>query len=123
MKTVIALLMVLCFAAPVFADAVDHYKVRSAEDLVALCSRVSSDEDYVAAQNFCHGYTVGAYAYYRGVASADPHLKIVCVNPPYPERTKVIADFVAWAKANPAYLKDSAVDTFFRYMAGAFPCK
>jgi hypothetical protein len=123
MKTVAVVILIVLFAAPVLADVLDEYKVRNAGDLVALCSRDRSAEDYVAAQNFCHGYTVGAYAYYRGVAAADPDLKIVCIKEPYPERTKVIADFVAWSKANPSYMKDTAVDTFFRFLAGAFPCK
>jgi hypothetical protein len=123
MKTIAAVLVVLLFAAPVFADAVDEYKVRNAGDLVSLCNRDLSAEDYVAAQNFCHGFAVGAYAYYRGVAMADPDVKIVCFKEPYPERKKVIADFVAWSKANPSFMKDSAVDTFFRFLAGAFPCK
>ncbi len=123
MKIIAAVLAVLLFATPALADVMDEYKVRNAGDLVALCSRDLSAEDYVAAQNFCHGFAVGAYAYYRGVAAADPDLKIVCFKEPYPERKKVIADFVAWSKANPSFMKDAAVDTFFRFMAGAFPCK
>ena len=123
MKTVAVVLLVVLFAAPVLADVVDEYKIRNAGDLLSLCSRASSAEDYVAAQNFCHGFAVGAYAYYRGVAAADPDVKIVCMKEPYPERSKVIADFVAWGKSNPAFMKDSAVDTFFRFLAGAFPCK
>ncbi len=123
MKTVVAVLLIVLFAAPVLADVADEYKVRNAGDLVSLCSRDPSAEDYVAAMNFCHGFAVGSYAYYRGVASADPDLKIVCIKEPYPERNKVIADFVAWSKTNPSFMKDSAVDTFFRFMAGAFPCK
>jgi hypothetical protein len=123
MKTVAVVLLVVLFAAPVFADMADEYKIRNAGDLVALCSRDLSAEDYVAAQNFCHGFAVGAYAYYRGVATADPDLKIVCFKEPYPERKKVIADFVAWSKVNQSFMKDSAVDTLFRFMAGAFPCK
>jgi hypothetical protein len=66
---------------------------------------------------------VGAFAYHQSVAMADPDLKIVCFKEPYPERKKVIADFVAWSKANPSFMKDAAVDTFFRFLAGAFPCK
>ena len=123
MKTVAVILLVVLFAAPVLADGVDEYKVRNAGDLVALCSRDLSAEDYVAAQNFCHGFAVGAYAYYRGAAAAEPELKIVCFKEPYPERTKVIADFVAWSKANQAFMKDSAADTLFRFLAGAYPCK
>jgi hypothetical protein len=123
MKMMVAFLMVLFLATPVLADTLEVYKVRNAGDLVSLCSRDLSAEDYVAAQNFCHGFAVGAYAYYRGVAAADPDLKIVCFKEPYPERKKVIADFVAWSKANQSFMKDSAVDTLFRFMAGAFPCK
>ena len=50
-------------------------------------------------------------------------MKIVCFKEPYPERKKVIADFVAWSKANPSFMKDAAVDTFFRFLAGTYPCK
>ena len=31
----------------------------------------------MAAVNFCHGYTVGTYAYYRGVAAADPDVESI----------------------------------------------
>ena len=82
-----------------------------------------SAEDYAAAINFCHGFTVGAYAYYRGVAMADPDVKIVCFKEPYPERKQVIADFVAWSKTNRSFMNDAAVDTLFRFLAGAYPCK
>ena len=75
MKTIAAVLVVLLFAAPVFADVVDEYKVRNAGDLVSLCSRDLSAEDYVAAMNFCHGYATGAYSYYVSVASAEPDLR------------------------------------------------
>ena len=123
MKTIAVVLLIVLFAAPVLADGTEQYRVRNAEDLVALCGRDASAVDYVAAQNFCHGYTVGAFAYYRSVADADPDMKIVCVKQPHPERKKVIADFVAWSKARPALMNDRAVDTFFRFLAETFPCK
>ena len=123
MKTAVVVLLVVLFAAPVLADVADDYKIRNAGDLVSLCSRDLSAEDYVAAQNFCHGFAVGAYAYYGGVAAAEPDVKIVCFKEPYPERKKVIADFVAWSKNNPSFMKDAAVDTLFRFLAGAYPCK
>ena len=123
MKTVAVALLIVLFASPVLADAAEEYRVRNAGDLVALCDRDPSAVDYVAAQNFCHGYTVGAYAYYHSVSLADPDLKIVCVKEPYPERKKVLADFVAWAKARPPLMGDRAVDTFFRFLVETFPCK
>jgi Rap1a immunity proteins len=123
MKTVVVVFLIVLFAAPVLADMADEYKVRNAGDLVALCSRDPSAGDYAAALNFCHGFAVGSYAYYRSVATAEPDVKIVCFKEPYPERSKVIADFVAWSKTNPSFMKDSAVDTLFRFLAGAYPCK
>ncbi|MCU0555596.1 MAG: hypothetical protein MUE57_10520 [Syntrophales bacterium] len=123
MKTVAVALVVLFLATPALADVTEQYKVRNAQDLVSLCGRDASAVDYVAAMNFCHGYTVGAYAYYHSVIEADPDAKIVCVKQPYPERKKVIADFVAWGKAHESFMKDGAVDTFFRFLVETFPCK
>jgi len=123
MKTIAVALLIVLFAAPAPADVTEQYRVRNAGDLVELCGRDALAADYVAAQNFCHGYTVGAYAYYHSVSQADPDLKIVCVKQPYPERKKVIADFVAWGKARPALMNERAVDTFFRYLSETFPCQ
>lgn len=123
MKAVAVFLLIAFFAAPALAVASEEYQVRNAGDLAALCGRDPSSVDYVAAQNFCHGYTVGAYAYYHSVSLADPDSRIVCVKEPYPERKKVIADFVAWSKAHQSFMKDRAVDTFFRFLVETFPCK
>ena len=123
MKTVVAFLIVLALVTPLLADASEEYRVRNAGDLVSLCSRDPSAVDYVAALNFCHGYAVGAFAYYYSVAGAYPDSKIVCVNQPHPERSKVIADFVVWSKTHASYMDERAVDTFFRYLVETFPCK
>ena len=123
MKTVVAFLIVLALVTPVLADVGEDYRVRNAGDLVSLCGRDPSAVDYVAALNFCHGYAVGAFAYYHSVALADPDSKIVCVKQPYPERKKVIADFVAWSKTHASFMNDRAVDTFFRFLVETFPCK
>jgi hypothetical protein len=123
MKTVAVFLIVLVLATPVLADVSEEYRVRNAGDLVSLCSRDSSAVDYVAALNFCHGFAVGAFAYYHSVASADPDSKIVCVKQPYPERKKVIADFEVWSKTHASFMNDRAVDTLFRFLVEAFPCK
>jgi hypothetical protein len=123
MKTLAAFLIVLVFATTVLADAGEEYRVRNAGDLVSLCSRDPSAIDYVAALNFCHGYAVGAFAYYHSVVGAYPDSKIVCVNPPHPDRKKVIADFVTWSKTHASFMNERAVDTFFRYLVETFPCK
>jgi hypothetical protein len=123
MKTVAVVLLVLLLAVPVFADAAEDYRVRNAGDLVALCGRDPAAVDYVAALNFCHGYAVGAFAYYHSISEADPDLKIVCVKRPYPERKKVIEDFVVWSKTHASLMNEKAVDTFFRFLAETFPCK
>lgn len=123
MKTAVVVLMVLFLATPVLADAAEEYRVRTAADLVALCDRDPSAVDYVAARNFCHGYAVGAFHYYYVISLADPALKIVCVKEPYPERAKVIADFVTWSRGNPSFMKETPIDALFRFLVQAFPCK
>ena len=85
MKTVAVAFVLLCLVTPALADMTEQYTVRNAQDLVSLCGRDASAVDYVAALNFCHGYTGGAYAYYQSVVMADPDSKIVCVKEPYPE--------------------------------------
>jgi hypothetical protein len=123
MKNIAVVLLVLFLATPVLADVGNEYRVRDAEDLVALCDRDPSSVDYIAARNFCLGYALGAYQYYYVSALADPDMKIVCVKEPYPERKKVIEDFVVWSKAHPSFMKETAIDALFRFLVEAFPCK
>ena len=45
----------------------ENFLVRNVLDIVTLCSVPKEDALHTAATNFCHGYVVGAYHYYRAM--------------------------------------------------------
>jgi hypothetical protein len=100
----------------------DNFHVRTTEDLVTLCSAAPTDPNYVAAIHFCHGFGTGAYQYYEAIAARDPSARFVCPPDPPPTRSEAIAGFVAWARANPQFMKDRPVDSVFRYLSTTYPC-
>ncbi len=117
------MLVVAALLAAGTACAADSntFQMRHAEDLVRVCSTPQDDVNYLNAVGFCHGVLVGAYRYYDSIAK--PANRFICPPNPIPTRAKVMDDFVRWAKANSNYMKDSAVDTLFRYLAQTYPCK
>ena len=117
------LLVLAAFILSGSATAADSnsFQMRNAADLVGVCRTGPDDPNYASAAGFCHGVLVGAYQYYNSVvAGAD---RFVCAPNPTPTRAKVMNDFVAWAGANQRYMKDPPIDTLFRYLAEAYPCK
>jgi hypothetical protein len=99
----------------------ESFQLRTAGDLVRVCSVAETDPDYGESRGFCHGILVGAYHYYD--AAVTPSKRFVCSPNPPPKRSKVMNDFVAWGNAHPQYMKDPAVDTLFKYLASTYPCK
>lgn len=99
----------------------DHYRARTAGELVALCSTPSSQSDYATAVAFCHGVLAGAYGYFEAsVPAAD---RFVCLPNPGPTRSQIANAFVAWMKSHPNLANDPGVDALFRFAAEAYPCK
>ena len=99
----------------------ENFHVRTAADLVALCSAEGSDEMTTAAVVFCHGYAVGVYQTLMA-QHAGMRTKPFCVPNPAPSRTEALAAFVTWAKASPAVLSEGAPDAILRYISQQFPC-
>jgi hypothetical protein len=98
-----------------------NYQLRDAADLVSICSVAQNDPNYPNAVGFCHGVLTGAFRYYEAtVTSAN---RFVCAPTPTPTRTKVMNDFVTWARSHAANMKDPPIDTLFRYLAETYPCK
>jgi len=107
------------------AQAVEpgDFEVRTAQDLVELCSAVPPDPNAVEAIHFCHGFGSGAWNYHEAVHTgpeADPDF--VCLPDPAPTRTEALAGFVRWAEQNPQHLQEPAVDALFRYLTESYPC-
>ena len=118
----IGLAAALIAGSPANALDANNFRLNSTGDLVALCSADPSAHDYVAAIHFCHGFAAGAYQYYSMLAGAVPEARYVCVPDPPPTRSEAIAGFIDWAKRNPRYTSDKAVDSIFRYLSERYPC-
>ena len=119
-----ALLLVVTLAAgPASAAGIENFSVRTAADLVALCSADPASDTYTAAIHFCQGFGVGAYQYYLAQTGEDPSSQYVCLPNPPPTRNEAMAAFVAWANAHPEYMDNSPVDAIFRYLGETYPCK
>jgi len=119
----VTLLTAFAFVTTARAANPNNFQVRTAADLVALCGTDPSAPDYPQAIAFCHGYVVGAYAYYSASAAADPNLRFVCLPNPAPARSQAIADYLAWIKTRPNETAAPAIDSVFRYLGEHYPCK
>lgn len=100
----------------------DDFYVRSAQDLVDLCSSPESDPLNDAADHFCHGFLSGAWQYHEALANGPDGQRLVCPPNPPPTRNEVVAGFVSWTSEHTQYMGEPAVDTLFRYLVEIAPC-
>jgi len=117
----IAVAVAAAGGAPANAAPPDSYRVRTAGDLVAVCSTAAGAADHGTAIAFCHGVLAGAYGYYD--TSTPPAQRFVCPPDPAPKRSQVAEDFIAWSKARPQLMNNHAIDTLFRFAAEKYPCR
>ena len=120
MRSIIAVVSIVVSASAFAADSSD-FQVRDAADLVRVCSVPRDHALYDNAAGFCHGILMGAFRYYESTVPKER--RFVCAPNPPPTRAKVMTDFVAWSANNGKFMKDPPVDTLFRYLAEAYPCK
>lgn len=120
MRRLLGGLLVVALLIPGVARAVEteDFHVDDAQDLIDVCTTPKTDPLYEAAMGFCHGYCVGAYAYYKAAGR-----KFLCFSGKEPSRTQVIDGFVDWAGAHPNYMQEGPVQTFFKYLAATYPCE
>ena len=108
--------------APAIAATPENFQVRSAADLVAICSTTPSDNSSSAMVGFCHGYVVGVYQLLQEVAQARPASRFFCTPAVTPSRTQAIKSFVDWANARPAELSKLPMESIADYLAVTYPC-
>jgi hypothetical protein len=121
--TIILLSALLIFPGLASAVSENDFKADTTEQIVNLCTADPGEPLYQQAVNFCHGYLVGAYKYYEAAHSGPKALKMVCLPDPQPSRDEAIQMFMKWAKAHPQYMNESPVETEFRFLMEAYPCK
>jgi len=101
----------------------DDFKAETTEQIINLCTADPNDPLYQQAVNFCHGYLVGAYNYYKAAHSGPKAFKLVCLPEPPPSRNDAIEMFIEWTQAHPQHMKESPVETEFRFLMKKWPCK
>ena len=123
-KTII-LLLAVAILLPAFAGAASEkdFEVQTTENILNLCTAAPDDPLYHQAVNFCHGYLVGAFHYYEAQTSGSEAIKFVCPPDPRPSRNETIDMFIEWAKAHPQHMKETPVETEFRFLMEKWPCK
>ena len=108
---------------PALAVTEADFQVNTTGQLVALCSADPAAAMGTAALNFCHGFVVGGVRLQQTHQHASRRHRLFCLAEPPPNRDQAIADFVTWAKADPARLAMKPFDSMFAYLGGRFPCK
>lgn len=78
--------------------------------------------DSVAALGYCRGFLVGAGQYHGEISSPGGRPAIFCLPDPAPAVETAQASFVAWAKANPQYAGDKAINGLLRWAQATYPC-
>lgn len=99
----------------------DNFQLRTAGDLVTLCSADPSDRYMTAAANFCQGFTVGVFRTLQDEQAAL-RAKLFCPTEPLPTRSEAIARFIAWANSRPDVLRQKPEDAILAYLQERFPC-
>ena len=114
----------LCLPAVPAAAITEHeFLLRSGADIVALCATPSSDPLYTAAVHMCHGFGAGTYQTLVALARHEKLQPVVCAPAPAPTRNETVGRFLEWARRNPQYLSDPAVETMGRFFITEFPCR
>lgn len=125
-RKLICVMFAVVLLMPTLASAatdVPDFIVDSTDDIVDLCTTAPDDPLYTAAIHFCHGFMVGAYAYYDAQASGPEGVRLVCFPDPAPSRNAAIDMYVEWAKAHPEHMNEAPVETLFMFLTEEWPCK
>jgi len=113
-------LLILGAVTPAMAITADDFLLRSGADLVALCATPAADPLYTAAVHMCHGFGAGTYQTIMAMTRVAP---VICAPTPPPSRNETVGRFLDWARRNPQYLSDPAVETVGRFFLTEFPCR
>ena len=99
----------------------DH--VQTVNDLADVCNPGVSGMRRYEAIAYCQGFLTAAGQYHALLYPAGgPARPLFCVPQPGPSIAQTGIGFAAWARANPRYGNEAALDGFLRYAQAEFPC-
>ncbi|WP_376099905.1 Rap1a/Tai family immunity protein [Roseomonas sp. CCTCC AB2023176] len=108
------------FALPGLAQVGTGPGVTTSE-LAGLCAATEGAGAAAnAAVGYCRGFIVSAGQYHAAVAARGR--PAFCLPDPTPTLAAAEESFVAWARANPQFGRERAVDGLLRWAAETYPC-
>lgn len=123
--TTVALMLTALVGSPGagYADAVsaESFHLRTAQDLLDLCSVKPGESDYEASLGFCFGYIEGGGHYHDAITSGPEHARLICTDGDA-TREQVVAVLVTYLGANPQHLADPPMETLVRAAMVEWPC-
>ncbi|NKE46566.1 hypothetical protein HB662_17425 [Roseomonas frigidaquae] len=99
----------------------DH--VQTVRDLAGVCDPDVRGMRRLEAIAYCQGFLTGAGQFHALLyPEGGPVRPLFCVTSPGPSVAQTGLGFAAWARANPRYANEPALDGFLRYAQAEFPC-
>ena len=120
---ILLIISITCGSSIVGAITESDFEVKTTKSLLNLCTAQIDHPLHKQAVNFCHGYLVGAYHFYKVTHSGPGGMNLVCLPEPPPSRADAISQFIAWAKSHPEHMDETPVETEFRFLTETWPCK
>ena len=99
----------------------DDFRLRSAQDLVDVCTLEPSHEHHAVAMAFCYGFFEGATHYDNALGESEMHPDLVC-EPEGITRSEAVTAVTDYLTANPQYAAEPPIDAAFRALMDKWPC-
>lgn len=118
------LLAAMLAGAPAVAQAPRPVtEVQSVADLAAVCDPQVRGVERLESIAYCQGYMTAAGQYHTLLHPAGgPRRPLYCVPSPPPSVAQSGLGFAAWARQNPQYANESALDGVIRWAQATYPC-
>lgn len=101
--------------------SVDDFELDSAKELLEICTLESAHPDFETAIGFCYGFISGGGHFHRALSQGPEFDPIVCP-PAEITHDQVVKMFATYARENPKYLEEPAMDVLFRAAGAEWPC-
>jgi hypothetical protein len=88
--------------------------------LAEACGASGTNEPGAASVGYCRGFITGAGQYHAEISAGRP--PIFCLPSPSPTLEAVQVSFASWARSNPQYANERALDGLMRWASATYPC-